>query len=192
MAYIVFIGPPGSGKGTQSKLLSARLGIPQIATGEILRELIGQGTALSRWISARLDRGHFAPDYLVMQMVMDRLHQVDCQAGCLFDGFPRTLPQAEQMDRLLAGTPKYVQQVIELRVDQEQLVERLGQRAKTQSRADDSLPTIMERMRVYNELTAPVLEHYSRSGRLRAVDGLGTVEAVSARIDEALALATGH
>lgn len=189
MAYIVFIGPPGAGKGTQCTRLATRLGIPQLATGEVLRQVIDKGSALSRWLAERLDRGHFAPDYLVMQMVTDRLSQPDCQTGCLFDGFPRTVVQAKQIDEFFAGSAKQLDVVIELRVPQALLVQRLEQRARTQSRADDSLPTILERMRVYQEHTAPVLDYYSRSQRLIAIDGCGDASVVAERINEAVDLA---
>ncbi len=184
MAHIVFIGPPGSGKGTQSRKLAARLNLPHLSTGEMLRELIAEGTALSRWLAERLDRGHFAPDHMVMRMVTDWLRQLQHANGAVLDGFPRTVEQAKLVDEYFAGLPGNIDLVILLDVPTRELIARLLARSREQNRADDSLSSIEERMRVYELQTAPVVDYYRQQGRLVDIDGSGSPDEVSKQVDK--------
>lgn len=183
MTHIVFIGPPGSGKGTQSRALASKLGLPHVSTGELLRELIAQGNGLSRWLAERLDRGHFAPDYLAMRMVLDRLES-EFSSGCILDGFPRTVEQAKSVDEHFAGSNASIDLVFELQVPPELLVERLVLRATEQNRPDDSLASIGERMKVYELQTAPAVGYYRQAGRLVEIDGTGSPNEVSLEIGQ--------
>jgi adenylate kinase len=168
---IVFIGPPGAGKGTQCKRLVDFLGIPHLSTGEMLREAKAQDTALARWIASYIDAGKLAPDHLVMRIVAQRLKAPDCKTGVLFDGFPRTLIQAQLLDDHFADEGMRLDIALELRVDEEVLIERILKRAETSGRVDDNRETIHERMRVYQTQTAPLVNFYQKQGKLAVVDG---------------------
>lgn len=168
---IVFIGPPGAGKGTQCKRLVQYLGIPHLSTGEMLREAKAQDTALSRWIASYIDAGKLAPDHLVMRIVAQRLKNPDCKRGVLFDGFPRTIIQAQLLDDHFADQGTRLDLALELRVDEEILIDRLLKRAESEGRIDDNRATIHERMRVYNTQTSPLVNYYSKQGKLVVVDG---------------------
>ncbi|HBE72255.1 MAG TPA: adenylate kinase, partial [Planctomycetaceae bacterium] len=178
MPFIVFIGPPGAGKGTQSSLLADRMGLPHLSTGEMLREIIAEQTALSRWLASRLDRGHFAPDHFAIPMVAERISRADCSRGCILDGFPRTLPQAQLLGELLD-----LDLAIELQVAEADLVDRLVERGRRSRRPDDSRAAISERLEVYQSATAPVVEYFSQLGRLETVRGSGSAESVAESIE---------
>jgi adenylate kinase len=179
---IVFIGPPGSGKGTQAKRLAAYLGIPHLSTGELLREAKASGSSLGQLAAQYMDQGRLVPDPLVMALVGEKLQEPSMERGCLLDGFPRTLQQARALDESLAqrGTP--LDLVIELRADENELVARMLRRAAQEGRTDDNPQTIAHRMEVYRQQTAPLLDYYRFKGVLRVVDGMGTPDEVFARI----------
>ena len=179
---IVFIGPPGAGKGTQCKRLVELLGIPQLSTGEMLREVKRQDTALARWVARHLDAGELAPDHLVMRIVAQRLSQPDCEAGCLFDGFPRTIVQAQLLDEHFSRNTRKLDLVLDLHVGQDELVKRLLKRSELEDRGDDDYETIKARIRVFETQTAPLLEYYRKRGLLVTIDGMQTPEAVSEQI----------
>ena len=212
---IILLGPPGAGKGTQAKAIVARFGIPQISTGDILRENRAQGTELGKRAAAIMDRGELVPDELVCDMVAARLAQPDCARGFILDGFPRTVKQAEWLDGLLAksaaSTPAPV--VISLKVDYNDVLRRLAGRrscpacgriynvyfqpprvpdvcdvdgSKLVARQDDSEAVISERLKAYEKQTLPLADYYRRRGRLREVSGDASVEQVTAEILKAI------
>lgn len=183
---IVFIGPPGAGKGTQCKRLVEYLGIPQLSTGEMLRAVQRQDTALARWVARHLDAGELAPDHLVMRIVAQRLSSPDCEAGCLFDGFPRTIVQAQLLDEYFSRSSRKLDLVLELHVVQEQLIERLLKRAQLEDRSDDNQETIRARLRVFETQTAPLLDYYRKRNLLVSIDGMQTPDEVSADIRRAV------
>ena len=212
---IILLGPPGAGKGTQAKAIVARYGIPQISTGDILRENRAQGTELGKRAAAIMDRGELVPDELVCDMVAARLAQPDCARGFILDGFPRTVKQAEWLDRLLAksAAPAPPPVVISLKVDYNGVLRRLAGRrscpacgriynvyfqpprvpdvcdvdgSKLVARQDDSEAVISERLKAYEKQTLPLADYYRRRGRLREVSGDASVEQVTAEILKAI------
>src|SRR5690606_17303567 len=163
---IVFLGPPGAGKGTQSKQVAQDLGIAHLSTGELLRDACTHRTELGLLVADYLDAGELVPDDVVMEIVADRTARPYCSKGCVFDGFPRTLAQAKALDELLAkrGTPSDL--VVEFQIDQKDLLARLMARG----RRDDNMVTIRQRLKSYQEDTRPLVEYYSQRGVLRAID----------------------
>ena len=183
---IVLLGPPGAGKGTQATAIVDEKGIPHVSTGEMLRAAVKAGTPTGKKAKAVMDAGELVSDEIVIEIAEDRLGQADAKTGFLLDGFPRTLGQAEALERLLAKLATPLDCCMALTVDNEAVVARLLKRAKIEGRADDNEATIRERMRVYDNQTAPLLSFYRGRGRLVEVSGMGTIEAVGQRIREAL------
>jgi adenylate kinase len=183
---IVLMGPPGAGKGTQAAVVSAALGVPHISTGEIFRANVGEGTELGRQAKAYMDRGEYVPDEIVNNMVADRIVQPDTVNGFLLDGYPRTAAQVGELNRMLAeaGTP--LQRAVEIAADAEEVVARLLKRADIEGRADDTEDVIRRRLQVYAAETEPLTRLFADQGVLVRVDGMGTVDEVSARILAAL------
>jgi adenylate kinase len=181
---LVLVGPPGAGKGTQAAVIAATLGVPHISTGDIFRANVGQGTALGQQAKEFMDSGQLVPDEVTNAMVADRLAHDDAAAGFLLDGYPRNLGQADVLAGLLEerGTP--LDAVVEIVVDSEQVVQRLLSRG--QGRADDTEAVIRHRLEVYQAETAPLVGYYRDRGLLTTVDGVGSVDDVSARIVAAL------
>ena len=186
---IVFIGPPGAGKGTQCRRLSDYLGVPQLSTGEMLRALRDQDSALARWLRLHLDAGNLAPDHVVMRMVERRLADDDCQRGYLLDGFPRTIVQAELLDQYLDSLNSQLNLVLELTVERRELVERLRRRSQIEDRNDDAPSTVEARLRVFELQTTPLREYYARQGLLQRIDGMRPPEIVFEQIRRAVAAA---
>ena len=175
---LVFIGPPGAGKGTQAKWLTGHLSIPHLSTGEMLREVMAEGGDLGQAAQKFVSDGKLVPDDLVIQIVNDRLQDEDCRAGFLLDGFPRTLAQAKALQQLLEARNEPLDFVISLSVPDETLLERMLQRG----REDDSVVVIKKRFDVFHAETKPLLEHYNNSGLLHTLDGTGSPDEVRQRI----------
>jgi adenylate kinase len=188
---IVFLGPPGSGKGTQAKLLAERLGVPAVSTGDILRQAVKEGTPLGREAEAIMKRGDLVSDDLIVALIRDRISRPDARRGFILDGFPRTLAQAEALEKTLAGNGDALAAVLNFSVPEHVLVDRMLGRAAAEGRADDRPETIAERLRVYREKTEPLVDFYRRRGLLADLEGLGSVEEVAGRIDGALLAARG-
>jgi adenylate kinase len=183
---LVLLGPPGAGKGTQAKVVSQRLGIPAVSTGDIFRGNVAGGTSLGREAQAFMDRGDYVPDTVTNAMVRDRLTEPDAKAGFLLDGYPRTTAQVAELDAMLAEEGTALDRVVELTVDVDEVTARLLQRAHEQGRADDTESVVRRRMDVYAEETAPLAAIYADRGLLVQVDGLGGVDEVAARLIAAL------
>ena len=183
---VVFLGPPGSGKGTQAKLLASRLGVPAISTGEILRAAVVERRPLGLQAKAVMDTGELVSDELMVALIRDRTQQGDAREGFILDGFPRTLAQAAALETMLSETGQALSGVLNLSVPEPLLVDRMAGRAAAESRSDDAPATVRERLRVYREKTAPLVDYYRQRDLLADVDGVGTIEEVSERIDQAL------
>jgi adenylate kinase len=179
---IVLLGPPGAGKGTQAAQVACRFGCPHIATGDIFRGNVAQGTELGRAAQEYMDRGDLVPDDLVIAMVMDRLAEDDCGAGFVLDGFPRTVNQAEALDRRLVDLGVPLHGVLCLEAGEQELLRRLAGRAAAQHRRDDAEQTIRHRLEVFAIKTRPLIDYYRHRRLLTMVDGVGRVEEVTDRI----------
>jgi adenylate kinase len=183
---MVLLGPPGAGKGTQAVGLAQRAAVPHIATGDIFRANVAQGTRLGRRAQRYMDRGDLVPDEVVIAMVMGRLAEADCEDGFLLDGFPRTVAQAEALDRRLAGLETPLDAALNFEVTEEELFRRLAGRSAALHRSDDTEQTIRHRLEVFAEKTRPLIDYYRHRGLLVGVDAVASIERVAARIDAAL------
>ncbi len=183
---LIMLGPPGAGKGTQAALVSAAHGVPAISTGDIFRANIKNETPLGLQVREITASGGYVPDEVTNAIVRDRLAEADAARGFLLDGYPRTTGQVEALDAMLAESGAALDAVVELTVDTDEVVQRLLARAVEQGRADDTEDVIRERMRIYAEETAPLAAVYRERGLLTQVDGMGTVDEVTARIEGAL------
>ena len=179
MGYVILVGAPGAGKGTQAKLLQEALTLPQVSTGDLFRYNLKNETELGQLARTYMDRGELVPDEVTVAMVKDRLSNSDCANGAILDGFPRTSAQAKALDGLLAEIDSRINVVPHIYVDQEVLVDRLLKRAEIEGRADDNEETIRTRMRVYEEQTRPLLEYYGQKGLVVEVNGQQSVEEVN-------------
>lgn len=212
---IVLLGGPGSGKGTQAKKLVERLKIPQISTGDIFRAALQEGTPMGLKAKTYMDKGELVPDDVVIGVIEERLAKPDLEKGYMLDGFPRTLGQAEALDRILAAQSKFIDHAVLVDVPDEELVVRLSGRrtcpnaacgamyhvkfnppkqkgicdvcgGELYQRDDDKEATIRERLGVYNQQTAPLIDYYEKKGLLRRVAGLGPIDEIFARIEKVL------
>lgn len=180
MTRVILVGPPGAGKGTQAVALSERLGVPHISTGDLFREHVNEQSPLGREAKRYLDSGELVPDSVTNEMVRERLDAPDAKAGFLLDGFPRNTAQADVLADILAGNNTAVDAVIQLDVSEDELVDRLLARG----RSDDTEDVIRRRQQVYESETAPLLEYYA--DRRVTVSGIGSVDEVAARVMDAL------
>lgn len=210
---LILLGPPGAGKGTQAKLLTDKLGVPQVSTGDMLRQAVADGTELGRKAKSFMNQGALVPDEVVIGIIEERLRKSDCTRGYILDGFPRTLPQAEALSRVLTCLSASLDRVLSVEVPEEDLVKRLSGRRVCRGcgymfhvdthppgqigvcdkcgdtlyqRDDDKEETIRHRLRVYREQTEPLIAYYDKMGLLRRIDGRGTIEEISRRIHYAL------
>lgn len=184
---LIFLGPPGAGKGTQAKKLCVDRNLLQLSTGDMLRSHVKRGTALGKQAKIIMDRGELVSDDIIIGMVRDELTQVPVgQLRFLFDGFPRTTAQAKALDALLASLHTSLSAVLLLEVNEEEVIQRLLKRAELEGRSDDNEATIRNRMDVYKKQTAPLVEYYEARGSLRRVDGMGDINDIYARLQTAL------
>ena len=190
MSYVILVGPPGAGKGTQAKRLEQALGIPQVSTGDLFRYNLKNQTELGKLAQTYMDKGELVPDEVTVAMVKDRLSQPDCASGALLDGFPRTIAQAEALDELLAEMGAAITVVPHIHVSQEVLVERLLKRAVLEGRADDTEEAIRTRMEVFAASTAPLLDFYRARDLVVTIDGEQTIDEVYADLSQKIATFT--
>ncbi len=183
---LVLLGAPGSGKGTQATRLREHLQVPHISTGELLRAAVAAGTPLGLQAKAIMSAGNLVSDEIVLGMLEERFQRSDTVHGFILDGYPRNLSQANALDVLLDRIGQSMDLAIQLEVDQELLVARLAGRAQAEGRADDSPEAVRNRLRVYEEQTAPVVDHYRTQGKLAHLDGVGSLDDVFTRILEAI------
>lgn len=179
---MVLLGAPGSGKGTQATLLKTQLDVPHISTGELLRAAVAAGTPLGLQAKAVMEAGQLVSDDIVLGMLEERFGQPDVQRGFILDGYPRNQAQARALDALLERMQLPVQAAVQLDVDQATLLERLAGRAKAEGRADDNPASVANRLQVYQDQTAPVIDFYQGKGTLKRVAGEGTVQEILNRI----------
>jgi adenylate kinase len=189
---LILLGPPGAGKGTQALRLVAKYGIVQLSTGEMLREAVKEGTPIGRQAKDIMARGGLVPDNVVVGIVGQRIDQPDARKGFILDGFPRTVPQAQALDRLLADKEQSLDVVIELKVDEDALIKRIENRiAEMQARgetlrSDDNPEVLRQRLEAYRVQTAPLVAYYRGKNLLHTVNGMAPIPEVTAAIDQAL------
>jgi adenylate kinase len=177
--FILILGAPGSGKGTQGKVLAERLGIPKITTGDLIRAAMRDGTPLGVEAKKFYDEGKLVPDSVILGMIKDELARPEAKDGAIFDGFPRTAAQAELVDKTLGQRGQRLNHILLMDVTEEELVRRMRQRAQVEGRSDDTPEAITTRLQVYQRDTAPLIAHYGQRGIVHRVPGTGTVEQIS-------------
>ena len=187
---LVLLGAPGSGKGTQAVRLKQALGVVHISTGDLLRAAVAAGTELGLKAKAVMDRGELVSDDIVLGMLEERLNAGDTGKGFILDGYPRNSAQAWALDALLTRLGQPVDQAVLLDVDNELLIERIAGRAKAEGRTDDTPATVRNRLRIYTEQTAPVIDFYANAGKLVKVDGVGDVAVITRRVLAAIGQAS--
>jgi adenylate kinase len=190
---VVLLGPPAAGKGTQANRITDRFGGVHIDTGDILRSNAERGTELGRRAQDYMERGELVPDEVVIDMVLERVGEADCAAGFVLDGFPRTVPQAEALDRRLGELDRPLEATVGLEVEEAELRRRLAERAREQDRADDEdEEAIRQRLELFTSETGALLDYYQEQGLLLRVDAVGGIDEVTRRIAEALSAHTGR
>jgi adenylate kinase len=213
--FLVLLGAPGAGKGTQAAMISRKVGLAHIASGDLFRQAVEKGTKLGQSVKAYMDKGMLVPDEVTIQVISERLNEPDCQTGCIFDGFPRTVEQAKALDKTLASQGKAIDKAIYVEVSDDELLKRLGGRwicrqcqtpyhevtsrpripnkcdkcgGELYQRSDDTEETVKERLKVYFAQTTPVLDYYRAEAKLVKVDGKRGIEEVSEEIIDVLDL----
>jgi adenylate kinase len=183
---LILFGPPAAGKGTQAKKLVAQRGMIQLSTGDMLRAARASGSELGKRVSAIMDSGALVSDDIVIDLIEERLPEAKAAGGAIFDGFPRTVAQAEALDAMLARRGDKIDRVVRLKVDDQALLDRIGKRFAEEGRPDDNPDAFKIRLKAYNDSTAPLLPFYSDQGKLVEVDGMAPVEIVTKAIAKAL------
>ncbi len=183
---LILLGPPGVGKGTQAQRLMDHYSIVHLSTGELLRAEIAAQTGLGKHAQTFMDHGRLVPDQILLDMMNTRLQQDDCKPGYLLDGFPRTIPQAEHFTELLEELNQNLDAVVSLTANRDELIHRLLLRGKDSGRSDDNLTVIRQRLDVYREQTAPLVDYYHKAGLLLEIDGTGSIPEITERIINAL------
>ena len=186
---LILFGPPAAGKGTQAKRLVERRGMVQLSTGDMLRAAKASGTELGKRVAGIMDRGELVSDGIVIDLIEERLPETEALGGAIFDGFPRTLAQAEALDILLKQRGKQIDLVLRLKVDDQALIDRIAGRFLAEGRPDDNPEAFKVRLAAYNSQTAPLLPYYEGQGKLIQIDGMASIEEVANQIDQALAAA---
>jgi len=211
--YIVFLGAPGAGKGTQASIVAQKLGLAHIASGDLFRQAVEQGTELGIQAQSYMEKGKLVPDEVTIRMVLEHISALDCESGIILDGFPRNLEQAKALDKALTEQNKSIDKVVFIKVSEEELLKRLSGRwicrncqapyhnissppmvegrcdkcgGELYQRPDDTVETVKKRLEVYFAQTTPLIDYYSRGGKLLELDGEGSVDEVSERIISAL------
>ena len=184
---LIFMGPPGSGKGTQVRLLKDAHGWEHLSTGDLFRGHLRLGTPLGRLAEEHMSQGHYVPDEVTVGMVNERLGRIPRSRRIVFDGFPRTVAQAIALDKLLGDHGRSLGCVIVLEVPSKDLLSRLSARGRSSERSDDSPEVIGKRLAVYEQQTKPVVEHYQKTGLLKRIDGVGDLDQIRQRVEQAIA-----
>ena len=180
--FILILGAPGSGKGTQGKVLAERLGLPKITTGDLIRSAMKDGTPLGVEAKKFYDEGKLVPDSVILGLIKDELDRPEAKEGAIFDGFPRTAAQAELVDRTLGQRGQRLNHILLMDVTEEELVRRMRARAQVEGRTDDSPEAITTRLQIYQRDTAPLIAHYAQRGIVHRVPGTGTVDDIAGEI----------
>lgn len=183
---LILFGPPGAGKGTQAARLVTGRGMVQLSTGDMLRAARASGSELGARVAGIMDRGDLVTDDIVIALIEERLPETEVAGGAIFDGFPRTLAQAQALDAMLQGRGSQIDLVLRLKVDDEALLGRITQRFLDQGRADDNPESFKVRLGQYNSQTAPLLPYYEEQGKLIQIDGMASIDDVAAAIDRAI------
>lgn len=181
---VIMFGPPGAGKGTQAVRLEKEMGLKQLSTGDMLRAEVASGSELGNLLKSILDEGKLVPDETMIKLIQYAIEDPSCEKGVILDGFPRTRPQAEALDKMMAGLGKKIDHVVVLEVDDSILVERILKRAEESggARSDDNEETLKKRLEVYHSQTAPILPYYQEKGLLREIDGMADMDDVTSQI----------
>lgn len=189
---LILFGPPAAGKGTQAQRLVTERGMVQLSTGDMLRAARTSGTRLGKHVADIMDRGELVSDQIVIALIEERLPEAEAAGGAIFDGFPRTVAQAEALDRMLSARHSQIDLVIRLVVDHNALLQRIGKRFAEQGRPDDNPEVFETRLSAYAAQTAPLLPYYSLQGKLVQIDGMKSIEEVARDIDDALDRVSQH
>ncbi|AHC73364.1 adenylate kinase [Candidatus Endolissoclinum faulkneri L5] len=185
---LIFLGPPGAGKGTQAKRLEKNLRIKHLSTGDMLRRTISSASNIGHEIKAVIDAGNLVSDNIIMQMISERIDDPDCSKGFILDGFPRNIAQADALEHLLSQKSLRIDHLIEFCVDKEQMIKRICKRATEESRSDDNEDTIRKRMDVYHQQTSSILQYYQDRVVLNVIDGMKPINDVADQIEKILAV----
>lgn len=185
---VIFFGPPGAGKGTQAKIIEEKYGLKQLSTGDMLREEVSNGTPLGLEAKKLMDAGALVADEIVIGMIAKRIDSGECSKGAIFDGFPRTVAQAVALDDMLKARGHQIDLVLELKVDDAPIVERIKQRAIAEGRSDDNVEALKKRLSAYRDYSAEVLPYYEQRTGVKPIDGMQSIDQVTAQIEKIIGL----